>query len=325
MTKSCTFAPSFLNRIFDLKDTIIKYFNRKRNIATFLVFVYAFAIGFIFLVNPFNVKSWVDWEDTDDYVITVLSVVGIGFFVLLASRSLMYILRNKVVLNFRSFLIWIAGELAVLSAFYTYFAHEYDPKYINQGYFDIFPRIFMYVALILLVPYIFSWMYAALKVKRDIEADAVVPTKEAEAEDTKSDMSKSISETELLLKEQPETKHNIVNFSDDKGQLKLSVDIDNLLYVESADNYVNIYYSNKGKFSRFMLRSTLKSIEDTFSECDLVRCHRSYVVNFNKVKVLRKEKSGLFIDLDFANSPEIPVSKTYAESVIGHFSKHSLL
>jgi uncharacterized membrane protein len=310
---------------FDLKDTIIKYFNRKRNIATFLVFVYAFAIGFIFLVNPFNVKSWLDWKDTDDYVLTVLSVVGIGFFVLLASRSLMYILRNKVVLNFKSFLIWIAVELAVLSALYTYFAHEYDPNYMGQGYFDIFPRIFMYVALILLVPYIFSWMYAALKVKRDVEADAVVPTKTTENEDSKSDMSKSISETELLLKEQPDTKHNIVNFSDDKGQLKLSVDIDNLLYIESADNYVNIYYSNKGKFSRFMLRSTLKSIEDTFSDCDLVRCHRSYVVNFKKVKVLRKEKTGLFIDLDFANSPEIPVSKTYAESVIGHFSRHSLL
>ena len=314
-----------MNRIFDLKDTIIKYFNRKKNIAAFLVFVYAFAIGFIFLVNPFNVKSWLDWKDTDDYVITVLSVVGIGFLVLLASRSLMYILRNKVVLNFKGFLIWVAGELAVLSAFYTYFAHEYDINYIGQGYFDIFPRIFMYVALLLLVPYIISWMYVALKVKRDVEDDAVVPTKATETDDSRLDMSKSISETELLLKDQPDTKHNIVNFSDDKGQLKLSVDIDNLLYVESADNYVNIYYSNKGKYSRFMLRSTLKSIEDTFSDCDLVRCHRSYVVNFNKVKVLRKEKTGLFIDLDFANSPEIPVSKTYAESVIGHFSKHSLL
>lgn len=308
-----------------MKDTIIKYFNRKRNIAAFLVFVYAFAIGFIFLVNPFNVKSWLDWKDTDDYVITVLSVVGIGFLVLLASRSLMYILRNKVVLNFKGFLIWVACELVVLSAFYTLFAHEYDPNYIGQGYFDILPRIFMYISLLLLVPYIISWMYVALKVKRDVEDDAVVQTKATETDDTKSDMSKSISETELLLKDQPETKHNIVNFSDDKGQLKLSVDIDNLLYIESADNYVNIYYSNKGKFSRFMLRSTLKSIEDTFSECDLVRCHRSYVVNFNKVKVLRKEKMGLFIDLDFANSPEIPVSKTYAESVIGHFSKHSLL
>ena len=306
-----------------MKDTIIKYFNRKRNIATFLVFVYAFAIGFIFLVNPFNVKSWVDWEGTDDYVITVLSVVGIGFLVLLASRSLMYILRNKVVLNFKGFLVWIAVELAVLSAFYTFFAYLYDPNYKGLGYFDIFPRIFMYVALILLVPYIFSWMYAALKVKN--EQEKYEKERTALSDDDKSDMSKSISETELLLKDQPDSKHNILNFNDDKGQLKLSVDIDNLLYVESADNYVNIYYSNKGKFSRFMLRSTLKSIEDTFSECDLVRCHRSYVVNFNKVKVLRKEKSGLFLDLDFANSPEIPVSKTYAESVIEHFSKHSLL
>ncbi len=308
-----------------MKDTIIKYFNSKRNIAAFLVFVYAFAIGFIFLVNPFNVKSWVDWEDTDDYVITVLSVVGIGFFVLLVSRSLMYILRNKVVLNFKGFLIWVAGELAVLSAFYTLFAHEYDIKYIGQGYFDIFPRIFMYVALLLLVPYIISWMYVALKVKRDVEDDAVVPAKATENDDTKSDMSKSISETELLVKENEQPRHNIVNFYDDKGQLKLSVDIDNLLYVESADNYVNIYYSNKGKFSRFMLRATLKSIEDTFADCDLVRCHRSYVVNFKKVKVLRKEKMGLFLDLDFDNSPEIPVSKTYAESVINLFSKHSLL
>ena len=310
---------------FDLKDTIIKYFNRKRNIATFLVFVYAFAIGFIFLVNPFNVKSWLDWKDTDDYVLTVLSVVGIGFLVLLASRSLMYILRNKVVLNFKGFLVWIACELAVLSALYTYFAHEYDPNYIGQGYFDIFPRIFMYVALLLLIPYIISWMYVALKVKRDIEDDAVTKTKSTEADDTKTDMAKSISETELLFKEQEQPRHNIVNFYDDKGQLKLSVDIDNLLYIESADNYVNIYYSNKGKFSRFMLRATLKSIEDTFADCDLVRCHRSYVVNFKKVKILRKEKMGLFLDLDFDNSPEIPVSKTYAESVISLFSKHSLL
>ena len=310
---------------FDLKDTIIKYFNRKRNIATFLVFVYAFAIGFIFLVNPFNVKSWLDWKDTDDYVLTVLSVVGIGFLVLLASRSLMYILRNKVVLNFKGFLVWIACELAVLSALYTYFAHEYDPNYIGQGYFDIFPRIFMYVALLLLIPYIISWMYVALKVKRDIEDDAVTKSKSTEADDTKTDMAKSISETELLLKEQEQPRHNIVNFYDDKGQLKLSVDIDNLLYIESADNYVNIYYSNKGKFSRFMLRATLKSIEDTFADCDLVRCHRSYVVNFKKVKILRKEKMGLFLDLDFDNSPEIPVSKTYAESVISLFSKHSLL
>ena len=182
----------------------------------------------------------------------------------------------------------------------------------------------MYVSLILLIPYIISWLYMALKVKRETE-EMALSSKTPDTDETKSEMAKSISETELLLKESESPRHNIVNFYDDKGQLKLSVDIDNLLYVESADNYVNIYYSNKGKFSRFMLRATLKSIEDTFADCDLVRCHRSYVVNFKKVKVLRKEKTGLYIDLDFENSPESPVSKTYAESVINLFSKHSLL
>lgn len=303
----------------DLRNRIVKYFTTKRNIAKFLAFVYAFAVGFILLVNPFEVKSWIDWESNDQYVLTVCLVVGIGFLVLLVSRVIMYLLRNKLVIDFRKYLIWILCEVVFVAIFCTLFAWKYNN---SEGFFDILPRTFKYVALILLCPYVLSWLYMALKDKREIENDAVVQEpKPVTTEERKTDLAGSISETELLVKE----RHNIVNFCDEKGQLKLSVDIDNLLYIESADNYVNIYYSNKGKFSRFMLRATLKSIEETFADCDLVRCHRSYVVNFKKVKVLRKEKDGLFLDLDFEKSPEIPVSKTYAESIVNLFTKHSLL
>lgn len=303
-------------KFLNLKNRIAKLFTRKRNIAWFLAFVYAFALAFILLVNPFNVKSWVDWESNDQYVLTVIIVVGIGFLVLLISRVLMYILRNKIIVDFPRYLIWIAAEIFTVTAFCSLFAWEYGNN--DRGYFDIFPRTLEYVSLILLVPYVMSWLYVALKDKKEQEADDEEASPVA---DRKSDMAGSISESELLVKE----RHNIVNFCDEKGQLKLSVDIDNLLYIESADNYVNIYYSNKGKFSRFMLRATLKSIEETFAECDLVRCHRSYVVNFNKVKVLRKEKEGLFLDLDFDKAPEIPVSKTYADAVVNMFTKHSLV
>ena len=303
----------------DLRNRIVKYFTTKRNIAKFLAFVYAFAVGFILLVNPFEVKSWIDWESNDQYVLTVCLVVGIGFLVLLVSRLVMYLLRNRLVIDFKKYLVWILCEVVCVAIFCTLFAWKYNE---TEGFFDILPRTLKYVALILLCPYVLSWLYMALKDKREMENDAVVdepnPTT---TEDRKTELSSSISETELIGKE----RHNIVNFCDEKGQLKLSVDIDNLLYIESADNYVNIYYSNKGKFSRFMLRSTLKSIEENFADCDLVRCHRSYVVNFKKVKVLRKEKEGLFIDLDFEKSPEIPVSKTYAESIVNLFTKHSLL
>lgn len=298
-----------------MKNKIAKLFARKRSIAWFLAFVYAFALAFILLVNPFDVKSWVDWESNDQYVLTVILVVGIGFFVLLLSRVMMYLLRNKIILDFTKYLIWCAAEVFLVAVFCTLFAWEYGNN--DRNYFDIFPRTLEYVSLILLAPYVISWLYIAQKDKREQDADDAMIA----AADKKSDISGAISESELLVKE----RHNIVNFCDEKGQLKLSVDIDNLLYIESADNYVIIFYSNKGKFSRFMLRATLKSIEETFAECDLVRCHRSYVVNFNKVKVLRKEKDGLFLDLDFEKAPEIPVSKTYADAVVNMFTKHSLV
>jgi len=51
----------------------------------------------------------------------------------------------------------------------------------------------------------------------------------------------------------------------------------------------------------------------------LVRCHRSYVVNINKVKVLRKDKEGLFLDLDYLDLPDLPISKTYSEQVVKLF------
>jgi DNA-binding LytR/AlgR family response regulator len=42
-------------------------------------------------------------------------------------------------------------------------------------------------------------------------------------------------------------------------------------------------------------------------------------VNVNKVKVLRKDKDGILLDLDDHNLPDLPVSKTYAEQVIKLF------
>ena len=71
-----------------------------------------------------------------------------------------------------------------------------------------------------------------------------------------------------------------------KKDLRLLVKLGNLFYIESADNYVNIYYLNKSKVSRFILRNSLKNIEESLTEFGLIRCHRSFIVNIEKVKVL---------------------------------------
>jgi DNA-binding LytR/AlgR family response regulator len=48
------------------------------------------------------------------------------------------------------------------------------------------------------------------------------------------------------------------------------------------------------------------------------------MINFKKVKVLRKETDGLQIELDANNIADIPVSKTYVDEMLKLFSKHSV-
>ena len=108
-------------------------------------------------------------------------------------------------------------------------------------------------------------------------------------------------------------KNEIISFHDDKGDFRFSLKKENRLYIESAENYVSIWYMNKGKVARYMLRNTMKNMETMFEESNVFRCHRSFMVNFDQVKVIKKENNGVFIQMDIDNVPEIPISRTYSE------------
>ena len=69
-----------------------------------------------------------------------------------------------------------------------------------------------------------------------------------------------------------------------------------------------------------MLRCRLKTVEESFRGSSLVRCHRKYIVNMDKVKILRKEKDGYELDLDNDAIPPIAITKTYAADVLRRFN-----
>lgn len=102
--------------------------------------------------------------------------------------------------------------------------------------------------------------------------------------------------------------------------LKLSVKLDNLYYIKAEDNYTIVYYSKNGQLNRYMIRCKIQTIEDTFRDTPLMRCHRTYIVNAEKIKVLRHESDGFYIDFDFEGIEQIPVSKTYSDAVVKRFS-----
>ena len=120
-------------------------------------------------------------------------------------------------------------------------------------------------------------------------------------------------------------KHKITLF-DNSGTLKLSLNPDNLYYIESDDNYIKVWYTDsKGELKQYMLRCRLKTVEESFRGSSLVRCHRKYIVNMSKVSMLRKESEGYILDLDNDSIPPISVTKTYTDIVLSHFTEQSPL
>ena len=111
----------------------------------------------------------------------------------------------------------------------------------------------------------------------------------------------------------------MIRFADEKGVVKLVVGAERIISLESAGNYVTILYNDDGKLVRYSLRNTLKGIEDNCAANGIVRCHRSFLVNLKKIRIIRHTPQGVFAEMDFPGVENIPVSKTYASELLRLF------
>ena len=84
-----------------------------------------------------------------------------------------------------------------------------------------------------------------------------------------------------------------------------------LLYMESIGNYVQIYYIIESKILHKKLRSTLSKMEEALKDYHfMVRCHRAFIVNLHQIEKISSSKIWLN-PLEM----EIPISKTYKSNI----------
>jgi DNA-binding LytR/AlgR family response regulator len=103
-----------------------------------------------------------------------------------------------------------------------------------------------------------------------------------------------------------------MRFYDSKHNLKIVLVPDAILYIAAEENYINIYYLENSKVRNYVLRSSMKAVEELCIDNGLVRCHRSFFINPSHVKVLRKEQEGVvYAELDSPEARHIPVTKRY--------------
>ena len=106
----------------------------------------------------------------------------------------------------------------------------------------------------------------------------------------------------------------IMIYSENKGEW-IKVRPSSLIFLESADNYVNILFKEKEKIQKKLLRSTLKNIENQLTQPFIKRCHRSYMVNLHQIQFVDGNSRGLQLQLLDVNKI-IPVSRKYVRSIL---------
>ena len=94
----------------------------------------------------------------------------------------------------------------------------------------------------------------------------------------------------------------------------VTVDSDSIIYITSADNYIEIHWLVKGSVKKSYLRKTLTETEKEIKkQCKhFKRCHNSFIVNINQIKTISGNSGGFNIILNNVDTP-IPISRKYAD------------
>lgn len=266
-----------------------------------VTFSVLFAVVFMNLYVPFSRTAWFELGYSSTFLYTLLFFF-ISVLVLVLSRVVMYRTKYLYEIKIWQYALWCAAEVVLICGIYTWMTILIGRLPEDMTEYELFLKALLYGTISLIIPYVISALYFSL-----VEKEKIIRL---------MNFSNVVSD-----EPEPEQDDQKITLFDLGGTLRFSVRRQNLYYIESDDNYIKVWYDDgNGEMKQYMLRCRLKTVEETFRDSTLVRCHRKYVVNTEHVRVLRKEGDSFVLELDTDKIQPIPVTKTYEKAVLAKFS-----
>ncbi len=269
----------------------------KANQIFMILFVPIFALIFIGTYRPFDfdrigdiLNAHINISNETIVLLSALIMALSGMAIGAISRLIMGLYTKKHQLTYLGYIVWILAEIGVMATLFTLFTLFTDT---DKSLPELLRNSYVNTALIVLIPYTLSYIVFVLRDKmRELKA-----------------LRQQIEKDETVLQKA------YIQILDEKGEMRLSIRRENLVLIESADNYVCVYYINGDKTKKSMVRNTLSRVTEHLKGTRIVRCHRSYMINLEHAKVLHRDKEGVFIELGIDGVPDVPISRTYADNV----------
>ena len=91
---------------------------------------------------------------------------------------------------------------------------------------------------------------------------------------------------------------------------KITLNINDLLFIETVGNYVKVCHLHDGQVRTDMLRATSKQMEDDLRDYPIiVRCHRAFLVNLAQVEQIVAKSGSMQLIIKHSHD-SIPVSRS---------------
>ena len=289
------------------------YLIEKNNLVVQVTITVLFAIAFLAIYYPFSNTAWFSVEDEKRFIYTAFFIIFSTIF-LIFSRIMMYYTSKRLIrFTFPKYILWNTIEVLIIGLFHAYISLRIMRISIYSPALIVGKSILISI-IALGFPFIVTDLSFALIDARRILNIARRVIKLNEANNNKN---VKTSGSESLVTENPD----IINFHDYTGAQKFAVKLENIYYIKAEGNYINVFYNNKGGISSFVLRNKIQAIEDAFAGTPLMRCHRTYIVNSNNIKLIRNDSDGYYIDFNQEGLESVPVSNTYREKIVKRFTE----
>lgn len=273
-------------------NTVPKQMLQRRFLLRAVLFVSLFSMLFMALYQPFSNTTWFGFNTWKQAGVTVLFYM-VAVPTLIVSKLLLSGISTLHSITVKRFLLWHVAEFFVIATEYYIFTMCFKLG-LSRDLPQLLIRIPLCVALILAIPYTIVWFYAQYKAKKE-----------------ELELFKVTHNREIM-----ESDHRLIQFRDSQGKHKMSLSEDSIFYIESQDNYVQIFYNLENKLSSYLLRSTTQKIEEDLEGTSIVRCRRSFLINTSKIVRYGKDKGRFTVTLDNPSGKTITVTPAYYRTVL---------
>ena len=241
-----------------------------------------FFLLFVVFYEPFAIESLLTMEKSSfTFNVTML------FCILLISMSItrcwLYFIGKVRSLSRIEYALWCSAEVLLGSLFMALYLSLMMPS--PTPYYELVGKALKITAGTCIYPYLFIWI--------GMEAKTIINSLSQKSDDT-----------------------SLIRFYDEYKKLRFVIAPEAVLYIKSEDNYAQIHYLDKGKSQKFILRSSMKALEDNLKQHGLIRCHRSYFVNPTFIKIVHRNDAGQIVaELNQEGYESIPISQKYQDQI----------